>query len=132
MPITKRNIAVAIILSIVTCGIYGIYWFIVLTDEAKQVSNDVTGATGGVAFLLTLVTCGIYGFYWAYKQGERIDNARMVRGIRAGGSSHILFLILQIFGLGIVSYIIMQDALNKISDCDEFNMNNMNNGPKMM
>lgn len=132
MPITKRNIAVAVILSIITCGIYGIYWFIVLTDESKQASNDVTGATGGVAFLLTLVTCGIYGFYWAYKQGERIDNARMMRGIPAGGSSNILFLILQIFGLGIVNYIIMQDALNKISDYDAAYVNNMNNGSNMM
>ena len=131
MPITKRNIAMAVILSIVTCGIYGIYWFIVLTDETTQVSNDVTGATGGVAFLLTLVTCGIYGFYWAYKQGERIDNARMMRGIPGGGSSNVLFLILQIFGLGIVNYIIMQDALNKIADYDEFQMHNMNNGPMM-
>lgn len=31
----ERNIAVAIILTIVTCGIYGIYWFIVLTDDAR-------------------------------------------------------------------------------------------------
>ena len=75
MPINKRNLAVSIILTIVTCGIYGIYWFIVMTDDTKNVSGDINGASGGVAFLLTLVTCNIYGYYWAYKQGERIDNA---------------------------------------------------------
>ena len=32
----ERNIAVAIILSIITCGIYGIYWFIMITNEAKS------------------------------------------------------------------------------------------------
>lgn len=118
MPINKRNLGVSIILSIVTCGIYGLYWFIVLTDDAKNASHDVEGATGGVACLLTIVTCGIYGYYWAYKQGERIDNAKAMRGIPGSGNSNILFLILQIFGLGIVNYILLQDSLNKISDVD--------------
>ena len=70
MPITKRNLATCIILSIVTCGIYSLYWFIVITDDAKNASNDVSGASGGTALLLSIVTCGIYGIYWAYKQGE--------------------------------------------------------------
>lgn len=130
MPVAKRNIAVAIILSIVTCGIYGLYWFVVLTDDLKNVSNDVQGASGGVALLLTIVTCNIYGIYWAYKQGERMDNAKAMRGMPGGGSSNILFLVLQLFGLGLVNYIIMQDTLNKISDFDQFN-SGAKNGPMM-
>ena len=128
MPITKRNLATCIILSIVTCGIYSLYWFIVVTDDAKNVSNDVEGASGGTALLLSIITCNIYGFYWAYKQGERLDNARYMRGLAGGGNSNILFLLLQIFGLGIVNYIIMQDILNKISDYDQQMMNG-NKGP---
>lgn len=126
MPINKRNLAVSIILSIVTCGIYGIYWFIVLTDDTKNVSGDVQGASGGVAFLLTLVTCNIYGYYWAYKQGERIDNAKAMRGMPSG-NTNVLYLILAIFGLYIVVYILTQDSLNKISDMD-MTMNG-GNGP---
>ena len=128
MPITKRNLATCIILSIVTCGIYSLYWFIVVTDDAKNVSNDVEGASGGTALLLSIITCNIYGFYWAYKQGERLDNARYMRGMAGGGNSNILFLLLQIFGLGIVNYIIMQDILNKISYYDQQMMNG-NKGP---
>ncbi len=56
--VKERNIAVCIILSLVTCGIYMIYWFICLTDEANNASNS-TGTSGGMAFLLSLVTCGI-------------------------------------------------------------------------
>ena len=67
--IQQRNIAVCIILSIVTCGIYGIYWFIVLSNDTNTVSNAQNATSGGVAFLLSLVTCNIYGLYWAYKQG---------------------------------------------------------------
>ena len=31
--IKQRNIGICILLSIVTCGIYGLYWFVVLTDD---------------------------------------------------------------------------------------------------
>ena len=44
--IQKRNIAMYIILSIVTCGIFGIYWFICLTDDSKLAANDNESASG--------------------------------------------------------------------------------------
>ena len=55
--IQQRNIAVCIILSIVTCGIYGIYWFIVLSNDTNTVSNAENATSGGVAFVLSLITC---------------------------------------------------------------------------
>ena len=36
----ERSIATSIVLSIVTCGIYGIYWLIVLNDEVKAAAKD--------------------------------------------------------------------------------------------
>lgn len=112
--IQKRSIAVAIILSIVTCGIYGIYWFIKLNDDANTASNTY-GTSGGMAFLLTLITCGIYGIYWAYKQGEKIDAAKTSRGIPSSNSG-ILYLILTIFGLSIVAWALMQNELNQMAN----------------
>lgn len=112
--IEKRNIAVAIILSIVTCGIYGIIWFIKLTDEINLVSNHPGDTSGGVAFLLTLVTCGIYGWIWYYKMGEKLDEASVGRGLPSQ-SRGILYLLLGFFGLGIVSYALMQDSLNNLA-----------------
>lgn len=38
--IKEKNIAVNVILSIVTCGIYGIIWFINLTDDAAYLNDD--------------------------------------------------------------------------------------------
>ncbi len=112
--ISERNIAVCIILSIITCGIYGIYWFIVLTDDAKNASQDLQCTSGGIAFLLTLVTCGIYGIYWAYKMGKTISSAKVKNNLPAEDNS-VLYLILQILGLGIINYAIMQNELNIIS-----------------
>ena len=109
--IKERNIVVAIILSIVTCDIYGIIWFITVTDDTNTLAGS-DGTTGAIAFLLTLVTCGIYGFYWAYKLGEKIDKIKTDNG-EAAGNNAILFLVLQIFGLGIVNDCIAQGELNK-------------------
>ncbi len=106
--IMQRSIGMAILLSIVTCGIYGIYWMIKLNDEINYLSGNHTGTSGGMVVLLTLVTCGIYGWYWVFKMGERVDQ---IKG--TPGSSSILFLVLQICGLGIVNYCIMQDAVNR-------------------
>ena len=68
----------------------------------------------GIAILLTLVTCGIYGYYWCYKQGERLNEAKMQRGIMVDSSASILYLVLAIFGLSIISYALMQSELNKM------------------
>ncbi len=109
--IRQKSIPMCIILSIVTCGIYGIIWFINLTDDTNAASGE-PGTSGGVAFLLTLVTCGIYSLYWAYKQGEKLDRVKAKNHGAAGGSSGILYLILCLLGLNIIVYALMQDTLN--------------------
>ena len=108
-----KNIAVCIILCIVTCGIYGIYWFICLTNDANTASNTF-GTSGGVAFLLTLITCNLYGLYWAYKQGEKIDAAKTQRGVPSSNSG-VLYLILCLF-VPIVAWALMQNELNNMAN----------------
>lgn len=111
--IEKRNLVVAIILSLVTCGIYSIYWFIKLNDEMNIVTGNEKDISGGLAFLLSLVTCDIYGYYWAYKMGEKRDSLSQ-------GSSYsgVIYLLLFLFGFGIIAYALMQDAINKAIDAN--------------
>ena len=115
MYMQKRSIPTCVILSIVTCGIYGIYWFIKLTDETNQLNGDPNATSGGIAFLLTLITCGIYGIYWAYKQGERLDNVKTSRGLLPSNQA-IVYLLLQLFGFGIIAYCLMQSEINNLID----------------
>lgn len=110
--IQERNIVLYVILSIVTCGIFGLYWFVCLTDDTNTAAN-VSGTSGGMALLLTIITCGIYGLYWAYKCGEKIDIAKEQRGLPAGNGG-ILYLLLFIFG-GIIAYALIQNELNKMA-----------------
>ncbi len=111
--VVKRNIVTCILLSIFTCGIYAIFWFISLTDDTRVLSNDER-LSGGKAFLLTLITCGIYGYYWAYLMGKALLKAKADNGLPADDNS-LLYIILQIFGLGLVNYCIMQNDINTIA-----------------
>ena len=113
--VQEKNIVTNIILSIVTCGIYGIIWFINITDDVKKVSNDEQLQSGGIAFLLTLVTCGIYGYFWAYKMGKALNQAKINNGMPEDDKSAV-YLILQIFGLGIVNWALMQNDLNEFAN----------------
>ncbi|MBR3249076.1 MAG: DUF4234 domain-containing protein [Clostridia bacterium] len=111
--IKERNIVVAILLSIITCGIYGIYWFITMTDDVGKANED-PDFTGVKAFLFALITCGIYGIYWNYKIGKEMYEANQKRGINTSDNS-VLYLILSIFGLSIVTYCLVQNELNTIA-----------------
>ena len=113
--IKERNIAMCIILSLVTCGIYGLYWFIVMTDDAVKANNGKEyNTSGGIAFLLTLVTCGIYGIYWYYKMGKALYSAKQQKGITSNDNS-VLYLLFGLIGFGIISYCLMQNDLNELA-----------------
>lgn len=109
---TSRNIVLCIILTFVTCGIYALYWMYVLNEEINSLSGEENATGGGLVILFTFITCGIYSIYWFYKMGERVDSIKVNHGM-ASSSSNILYLILAIFGLGIVNYALMQDTINK-------------------
>lgn len=111
--IKERNIVTNVILSILTCGIYGIVWFITLTDDAAIASDDKS-MSGVTALLLTIITCGIYGYYWSYKMGKLVATAQEKNNIAVQDNS-VLYLILQILGLGIVNYCLIQSELNNIA-----------------
>lgn len=95
----RRSVALAIVLSIITCGIYSIYWFVVLNDEINDLTGDTTAPSGLVAFLLSLITCGIYGLYWAY--------------LNRTSDSGVINLIIALFGFQIINLALFQDAVNR-------------------
>jgi hypothetical protein len=111
--VVQRSVGLAIILSLITCGIYGIYWFIVLTNDVGKLSGDFS-FTGGKHFLLTLVTCGIWSFIWAYQVGKQVGEAQRQRGLMVSDNS-ILYIVLTFFGLGIVVHALVQSDVNKLA-----------------
>ena len=106
----RRSIPICIILSIVTCGLYSLYWFVTLTDDSNKLSNAPNPTSGILALLFTVITCNIYGIYWAYKMGEKLDQAYVQRGMPTQNQA-ILYLILELI-FPIVGWALMQNAIN--------------------
>lgn len=114
MDVKEKNIALSILFTVLTCGLYGIYWFICLTDEINRASGE-DGISGGMAFLFTFITCGLYGLYWDYKMGEKINLAKQRYDMEQSPDAGVLYLILGVFGLQIIVWALLQNELNKIS-----------------
>ncbi len=111
--VEQRNIVTSIILTIVTCGIYGIYWFIKLNDEVNTVTGDTESPSGGMAFLYALITCGIYEFFWAYKNGNKLDDYYEAKGMGRNNRA-LIYLLVRFVPFGyLVTYALMQDSVNK-------------------
>ena len=107
----ERNVALSIVFTILTCGIYGWYWMVVLNDDMLDALNE-DGTSGGLVLALSLVTCGIYGLYWMYQTGRRVDRLNARYG-RHTDNSGLLYLIIGILGLSIVVYGVAQNELNQ-------------------
>ncbi len=100
-----------ILLMIVTCGIYGLYWYYKIAEEEKANLQD-DSINPGTELLLIMFTCGIYMIYWWYMQGSRLKRLYDKKGIPAQDDS-TLFLLLALFFAPAAIYI-LQDRLNKL------------------
>ncbi|WP_100065754.1 DUF4234 domain-containing protein [Miniphocaeibacter massiliensis] len=109
--VQERNVALCIILSIITCGLYNLYWIVCLGDDLNIVTEEPQETSGGMLLLLTIITCGIYKFYWDYKAGERLDRMKNMRGIPSSNSG-ILYLILDLISVGIITNALIQNEIN--------------------
>lgn len=110
--VKQRNVAVCIILTLLTCGIYGLYWMACVTNDINKIAG-VNDTGGGMCVLLDIITCNIYGWYWAYKLGEKIDIINQKSG-RPAGNNGILMIILMAIGLGFIVFCIAQSKINDI------------------
>lgn len=115
MTVRNRSIALCIILTLVTCGIYGLYWLYCLAEDVNLVTARPNGPSGGLVLLLSIVTCGIYSLYWLYRAGDDLDRRRAAQG-QVMGHLGILYLLLAIFGFSIISYALMQSELNEYAE----------------
>jgi hypothetical protein len=110
MVLEKRNIGICVLLSIVTCGVYSLYWFYCIASDIYRAGGEENKA--GMDLVLGIVTCGIYLIYIYYIYGKKMDYIRERYGIPARNDS-ILYVILSIFGLGIITHAIIQHNLNE-------------------
>jgi len=110
MGYQQRNIVVYVLLSLVTCGLFVIYWIYQIGSDLYKLNNLPSNA--GLDLVLSIVTCGIYFIYLQYKWGKLVDSARRRYDLIPRDDA-LLFVILTIFSLSIVNYCIIQGQLNE-------------------
>ena len=66
---TIKPIPIMLLLNIVTCGIYYIYWIYQTSVEIKTCSER-EDLNPTIEILLGIITCGLYFKYWYYKYGK--------------------------------------------------------------
>ena len=121
-----RGLASYIILSIITCGIYGYYFIYKMAHDVNiACDGDGENTSGLVAFiLLSMITCGIYAWYWYYKLGNRLANnaGRYGVGIQENGTTVLMWCIFGTLICGIGPFIAMHILIkNSNMICNAYN-----------
>lgn len=92
-----RGLGMYILLSICTCGIYGLYFIYSMAQDSNTLCEGDGKKTPGLLsfILLTIVTCGIYAIYWEYSLGNRLsENApRYGMNFQENGTTVLLWNI---------------------------------------
>lgn len=101
-----RSFWIYFLLSFVTCGIYGIYFWYKYVDDLNTVfyGDGQDSQNYIIVWLLSLITCGIYGVYWYYRQANRIyHNSYSWYGVQVNesGTTILLWFILGYLAGGI-------------------------------
>lgn len=105
-----RNIAISILLTIFTLGIYGIYWMYLIVKNIHVLQKKDDGC---LVEMLCLIFVPFYSLYWWYTRGESVKKEFKKQNYVVAGNGTI-YLILGIFGLNIVSMAIIQNDFNSL------------------
>lgn len=112
MPFVRRSPAMVLILSVLTCGLYYMYWIYQVSDQLRSFNiND--SVTPAMELVLSII-CFPYVIYWNYKFGKILYEAQNDIGIGFPEDNSVLLMVLSIFGLGLIGACIMQASINKM------------------
>jgi len=113
-----RSPALTLVLILLTCGIYYLYYIYVTSQEVQDFLEE-PDTSPGLEVLLCLLTCGLYNIYWDYKMGKRIAEMCARAGLPPTDNA-ILYLVLDLVGvggfasLGLLNPLLQQDSLNRV------------------
>lgn len=112
--VKEKSIGLCVVLSLVTCGIYSIYWLYTIAHDLNDLcesQNQEKGVEPGLVVVLSIVTCGIYLLYYLWKAGKMVSSLTRSNGHHPSDDS-IVLMVLSILQLSLVSYCILQSHIN--------------------
>ncbi len=110
-----KNIALSVFLTLITCGIYGLYWLYVIASsfEKENLNSDLSVSPGLFVFI-SIITCGVFTLFAYYKWGVLAPELLKKYNIPCDSNRVLLYLFLFLFGFSIIILCIIQDDFNKI------------------
>ena len=109
----ERSVVGVIILTIVTCGIYGIYWTYDSISSMEQVSGHES-SIGAVVILLLVLLFGPVGYLlFGMAADEQLNYIKTMRGGQAVDNK-VMYMLLGFF-IPIVLIPIVQDEVNRLA-----------------
>ncbi len=115
-PLTSEHrvdIAAGIIFSVVTCGIYNIYW----NYRQMRALNTLLGRAEydfSKWAVLTVLSCGLYHVYYEYRMGNDLQQWLTQNNRPVNPNLATTGLILSIVGLTVLADAVYQTELNKL------------------
>ena len=110
--VRDENIVLNVVLSFITFGIYLFIWWYRICKRIRLMNEDNPACGGELACIIFVP---FYSLYWFYTRGQRLVNGAKRHNIFIKENS-VLYLILALFGLSIVSLILIQTELNTMAD----------------
>ena len=114
MYIGKTRSAVAVILlTIITCGIYGLYWLYVAMEDMNKVMNRDYLSSG--LFLILSIVCPPFIYYVLYKADQGLVEVCEQEGVRYKENFILWLLLTLLLGIGVlVAMVQITDAFNNL------------------
>lgn len=110
---TYRNPILVIVFSVITCGIYYLYWLWVTNAEINRICGNES--VGGGTVIISYF-CGLVGWYIWYKWDISLQEVTQDRRV-VYNSNFLLWLILSVIA-GAGAFVMMfqvQDTLNRLN-----------------
>ncbi|MBR1530216.1 MAG: DUF4234 domain-containing protein [Oscillospiraceae bacterium] len=109
---TKRSVATVIILTIVTCGFYSLYWYWSAMKELYAAGGQSIGNLDPVVqFILLFVYVG--SVFFGINANNNLNAVKAQRGIQPA-DNQVLYIILSLI-CPIILIAMVQDEMNKLA-----------------
>ena len=116
---TRRDPVMVLVFTYLTCGIYGLYWQYVTTQELASASGR-TELNPMLELILSVVSCGLFSLYVYYRNAELIHTTLTARDITHENKTQTVLLpVVASFFVGVTVWIppplLLQDEYNKLA-----------------
>lgn len=110
---TQKSVAMVVILTIVTCGIYGLIWYWGAIKELYAAGGKSIGNLDAtIQFILLFFYVG--EIFFAINAADNLNEVRAQRGLPPQDNK-VLYLILNLLGFAIITNALVQNEMNQLA-----------------